>query len=78
MMDSELDALTDVYLRDRGVGREEDFWAWEKVDRRVKVNFAEAWAVTQALVTKANADSELGYVAASPLEDLLDSYGDAA
>jgi len=77
-MDPELSVLTDVYLRHHANRRNEDFWAWEEVQRRVRVDLAHAWAVTQLLVEKADSNTALGYVAAGPLEDFVDSYGDAA
>jgi len=77
-MDLELSALTDAYLRHHANHRSEDFWAWEEVERRVRADLAQAWAVTQLLVEKAESDTALGYVAAGPLEDFVDGYGDAA
>jgi hypothetical protein len=77
-MDSELDELTDVYLRRRATNRDEDFRAFEEVERRVRADLAQAWAVVQILVEKADAGAPLGYIAAGPIEDLVDAYGDSA
>jgi hypothetical protein len=77
-MDSALNELTDVYLRHHDSRREEDFWAWEEVQQRVRADLAQAWAVVQILVEKADAGNQLGYVAAGPIEDLVDGYGDSA
>jgi hypothetical protein len=78
LMDPDLSALADVYLRHHLTKRDEDFWAFEEVDRRVRSDLSQAWAVTQAPVEKADTDLALGYVAAGPLEDVVDGYGDAA
>jgi len=77
IMDAELNALTDVYLRRPPSQSSGDFWAWEEVERRVRVSLAQGWEVIQALVEKADAENSLGYVAAGPLEDFVDIYGDA-
>ncbi len=77
-MHPEPTALIDVYLRHHANGRDEDFWAWEEVQRRVKADLAGAWAIIQLLVQKADSNGELGYVAAGPLEDFIDIYGNAA
>jgi hypothetical protein len=77
-MDPELSALADVYLRHHVTGKDEDFWAWEDVQERVRTDLPHAWAITKALVEKADTDRALGYVAAGPLEDFVDGYGDAA
>ena len=77
-MDSKLDELTDVYLRHHATNRDEDYWAFEEVQRRVRADLAQAWEVVQILVEKADASTSLGYVAAGPIEDLVDGYGDSA
>lgn len=48
------------------------------MQERVRTDLPHAWAITKALIEKADTDDALGYVAAGPLEDLLDGYGDAA
>jgi hypothetical protein len=75
---SELSTLADVYLRHHSERREEDFWAFEEVQRIVQTDFSLAWVITRLLVEKANSDVALNYVAAGPLEDFVDGYGDAA
>jgi hypothetical protein len=77
-MDSELDQLTEVYLRHHTTMRDDDFWAWEEVQRRVRADLAQAWIVVQSLVERASSDDSLGYIAAGPIEDFVDGYGDAA
>jgi hypothetical protein len=75
---SELSTLADVYLRHHSERREEDFWAFEEVQRIVQTDFSLAWVITRLLLEKANSDVALNYVAAGPLEDFVDGYGDAA
>jgi hypothetical protein len=77
-MDTDLATLAEAYLRERETRNNEDFWAWEEVHRRIRVDLAEAWEVTLSLVEKSGSDSALAYVAAGPLEDLVDGYGDSA
>ena len=77
-MDPELSALADVYLRHHATGKDEDFWAWENVQERVRTDLSHAWAITKTLIEKADTDRALGYIAAGPLEDFVRGYGDAA
>lgn len=77
-MDLELDELTEVYLRHHATNDDEDFWAYNEVYERVRAGFGEAWEVVQSLVEKADAGTQLGYVAAGPVEDFVDRYGDSA
>jgi len=73
----DLNTLTDTYLRNHATHRDEDFWAWEEVTRIVQSgDLDRAWEVTLLLLTKAETDEALSYVAAGPLEDLVDGYGD--
>ena len=78
MMDFDLNSLADTYLRQHATKSEDDFWAWEEVNRRVRSNdFDTAWEITMLLLQKAP-DDALDYVAAGPLEDVVDGYGDRA
>jgi len=77
-MDFDLNSLADTYLRQHATKSEDDFWAWEEVNRRVRSNdFDTAWEITMLLLQKAP-DDALDYVAAGPLEDVVDGYGDRA
>lgn len=77
-MQRDLNTLTDTYLRQNETKNKEDFWAWEEVHDIVRGGDLElAWEVTLLLLRKAS-DSALGYIAAGPLEDLIDGYGDKA
>jgi hypothetical protein len=78
-MDFDLNTLADTYLRQYAAKREEDFWAWQEVDRIVgNGDLGLAWEITLLLLKKAPTDEALGYVAAGPLEDVVDGYGDRA
>ncbi len=77
-MEIDLSRLAETYLRSRSQ-REEDHWAWEKVHDTVRSgDLGRAYDITLFLLKKATTDDELGYVAAGPLEDLVDGYGDRA
>lgn len=77
-MKADLDTLADVYLRYGEFRKEEDFWAWEAVFSLVRTDVNRGWEITLLLLKKAESDKALGYVAAGPLEDLIDGYGQAA
>jgi hypothetical protein len=74
-MDFDLNTLADTYLRQHTTKSDKDFWAWQEVDRRVRSGDLDlAWEISLMLLRKAP-DDALGYVAAGPLEDLIDGYG---
>ena len=78
-MDFDLNTLADTYLRQCATKRDEDFWAWQEVERLVRSgDLGVAWGITLLLLRKAQTDDALGYVAAGPLEDIVDGYGDQA
>lgn len=78
-MDLDLNTLADTYLRQYTTKRDEDFWAWQEVDRILRSgDLGLAWEITLLLLRKAQTDDVLGYVAAGPLEDIVDGYGDQA
>jgi hypothetical protein len=75
----DLDTLADTYLRHHAEGDEDDFWAQEEVDRIVRSGDVDrAWSITLLLLRKAKTDKDLNYIAAGPLEDFIDGYGDRA
>ena len=77
-MDFDLNTLADAYLRQHATKSDDGFWAWEEVNRRVRSNDLDtAWEITLLLLQKAS-DDALGYVAAGPLEDVVDGYGHRA
>ena len=74
-----LNTLADTYLRQYATKRDEDFWAWQEVDRILRSgDLGPAWEITLLLLRKAQTDDALGYVAAGPLEDIVDGYGEQA
>ena len=78
-MRSDLNTLADAYFRQHETKSDQDFWAWEEVHGIVRSGDLDAaWQVTLLLLRKAPNDNALGYVAAGPLEDLIDGYGDQA
>jgi hypothetical protein len=77
-MEIDPNRLAETYLRSRHQ-RDEDIWAWETVNDAVRSgNFNRAYEITLLLLKKATTDDELKYVAAGPLEDLVDGYGNRA
>ena len=77
-MEMDLQKLAETYLRSRHQ-RDEDFWAWEQVQGEIRSgDLGRAYDVTMLLAKAATTDDELSYVAAGPLEDLVDGYGNEA
>jgi hypothetical protein len=78
-MELNLSALAYAYLRyHRNQDKNQDFWAWEEVHRLVKTDLDAAWNVALLLLDEAQSDDEVGYIAAGPLEDLIDMHGHKA
>src|SRR5215470_2641492 len=76
-MDFDLNTLADTYLRNNATRGDEDFWAFEVVNQIIRSgDLDKAWNITLLLLRKAQTDEALGYVAAGPLEDIIDGYGD--
>jgi hypothetical protein len=73
-------SLERSYLRHHAQRNDADFWAWQEVDRIVRENreLDRAWEITLLLLRKADTDEALGYIAAGPLEDVIDIYADEA
>jgi CRISPR/Cas system-associated protein Csm6 len=73
----DLQDLARRYLADYESGRPEsgDWSAWDAVDRLVRDDPTQAWAVVTELVTQSPTDEALFYIAAGPLEDLLAKHG---
>ena len=69
-----LDKLAEAYLRNH----EEDFWAWEEVHRAVETDLNTGWKIILFLLERTASESDVHYVAAGPLEDLIDRYGHKA
>jgi hypothetical protein len=78
-MSANLEVLADAYLRHHATQKDEDFWAWQQVHEIVTSGDVDrAWEITLLLLNKANSDVELNSIAAGPLEDSIDIYGDRA
>ena len=75
-MPTPIPELAAAYLRQYRTGSDEDFWAVEEVQDRIRSarNPSDAWSVTLALVEAAD-DEALGYVGAGPLEDFVVTHG---
>lgn len=74
-MSGDLNTLADTYLRHHATRSVEDFWARERVDEMIRGgDLDRAWEITLLLLRKAP-DDALGYIAAGPLEDVVDGYG---
>jgi hypothetical protein len=77
-MQRDLNLIADTYLRHHATKCDEDWWAWEEVEAIVRSGDLDvAWQVTALLLRKAS-DDALGYVAAGPLEDIIEGYGHKA
>jgi len=65
--------LAREYLRHYAAGNPQDgdWTAWDEINKRVREAPEEAWPVVLHLVSQAEDDAALAYVAAGPLEDLL-------
>jgi hypothetical protein len=78
-MDLDLNTLAETYLRNHAARRDEDHLALEEVNQIIRSgDLDKAWNITLLLLRKAKTDEALGYVAAGPLEDIIDGYGDRA
>ena len=71
-----LSELVDAYLRYLHEKREDLYWAWEEVSDLVREQPESAWEVVTALVDQAKDRSQLAYIAAGPLEDLIHAHGE--
>jgi len=77
-MEFDLNTLADTYLHHHATRRDEDFWAFGEISQIVRSgDLDKAWNITLLLLRKAT-DEALGYIAAGPLEDIIDGYGDEA
>jgi len=65
------------YLRYFETKQETDFWAIDEVDTLVLRDPERGWEITRTLVNRALTEEALAYVAAGPLEDLLNHHGAA-
>jgi len=66
-----------TYLHYFETKQETDFWAVDEVDTRVLRDPEKGWEITRTLVNRALTEEALAYIAAGPLEDLLNHHGAA-
>ena len=69
--------LAEAYLKNYRSGLDEDFWAFEEVNEACN-NFETGLEITLALISATTNDQELSYVAAGPVEDMLNMHGTKA
>jgi hypothetical protein len=74
-MDQERTVLT--YLRYFESKQDDDRWAVEQVDALALGDPQAGWDTTLNVINRAVSDSALAYIAAGPLEDLLNCHGAA-
>jgi len=77
-MEHDFNELVTAYLRTFHSQNKDDFWAWEEVRRLVETDLDSAWRITLLLLEKAKSEDEVAYIAAGPLEDLIDMHGHEA
>ena len=71
---SDEEVLAATYLRQYETDSKDDFWAYKQVDELVKKNPQAGWRITRRLIDLAP-DGALAYVAAGPLEDMVNLWG---
>jgi len=72
---SDEEALAAAYLRQYETKSNEDFWAYKQVDDIVRKNPQAGWRITRRLIDLARDGAALAYVAAGPLEDMMNWWG---
>jgi uncharacterized protein DUF6869 len=73
--EAEEETLARTYLRQYETKAKEDFWAYGRVSDLVRNNPRVGWRITRRLVELAPTDAALAYVAAGPLEDVVNWWG---
>jgi len=69
------DFLADAYLKHYETGDDSLAWAFSTVNGIILRDAERGWAITLALIANACTDNALGYVAAGPLEEMLEVHG---
>ncbi len=73
---TEYDArLVDAYLRHYATSDDSLLWAFGEVNEITVMDAERGWSITLALIAAAPDDQTLGYLAAGPLEDVLEVHG---
>jgi len=67
--------IVDAYLKHFATRDDSLFWAVATIDEFARIDLERAWVLTLSLVDKAPDATCLAYVAAGPLEDLLNNFG---
>jgi hypothetical protein len=67
--------MVDAYLKHFATRDDSLFWVVQAIDELARVDLERAWALTLSLIDKAPDAEFLAYVAAGPLEDLLNNFG---
>ena len=65
------DGLIAAYLKAGQNESQDDLWAWQELHELCSANSREAIDVVFALIDACESDSQLAYVVAGPVEDLL-------
>ena len=68
--------LATAWLEHDLTGRDDRFWAWERVNDLVQDDALAGWAMVRLLIAGAGSERQFGAIGAGPFEDLLNSHGD--
>ncbi len=77
MPGNNLSKLVEAYINYQKHSLDSDWWAWFEVDSMVRDEPESAWPVIMSLLTYADSQECLPYIAAGPLEDWIVKYGDS-
>lgn len=69
--------VVETYLKFHREQLDSDFWAWEEVDELVRVDPDSSWDLILALLSQTETMEQIAYVAAGPVEDWINHYGDS-
>jgi hypothetical protein len=69
--------LIETYFRYFEDRQQEDRWAWVEVDEVIRRDPTTGWELTCRLINHSESDGALAFIAAGPLEDLLNFHGDS-
>jgi hypothetical protein len=68
-------ALVKAYLEHYATRDDSLLWAFIEVNEITYKDAERGWSITQALIAAAPDDSSLGYLAAGPLDEVLEVHG---
>jgi hypothetical protein len=69
------ETLASTYLRQYQTKSDSDFWAYKQVSDIVRNRPQDGWRLARRLIELAPDDAALAYVAAGPLEDMVNWWG---